>query len=472
MTTENPNRWRILFVLVAALFMTHISISNINVLLPSIQHGIAASNSQLQWILSGYTLTFGMVLIPAGRAGDFFGRRSIFIWGVAIFVLASAWAVFAPTAATLIIARLFQGIGSGFINPQGLGFIQQYFHGAERGRAFGTFGATVGVATAVGPLIGGLIVQFVGVDNGWRATIALNVPIGLAALILAFLWIPRTSPTPDSLGLTRAETLRKLDLTGVLLIGFGVLIAMLPFIEATRNPIFWLALPIGAVIIALWVVYEQRLERGGLTPMVKLSTFKIASFRNGVTIGTFYFMGFTAIWVVIALYMQDGLGHTAFAAGVVGLPSAIMAAVSSTIAGRLVSVYGRRVVIWGIYLALIGFATTLLVVWLREIEMASEWWLLVTLTFIGAAQGAVISPNHALTLAEVKAADTGSLGGVMQTGQRMGTSVGITLITAVTFSALGYANWAVAFSIGVAIMIIVIVFVLFIAYSDERSSRI
>lgn len=448
--------------------MTHVSISNINVLLPSIQQGIDASNSQLQWVLAGYTLTFGMVLIPAGRAGDFFGQRGVFMIGVTIFITASAWAVMAPTASSLVLARLLQGVGSGLINPQSMGVIQQNFSGPERARAFGAFGATVGIAAAIGPLIGGLIVEIFGIENGWRATIALNIPIGILSLVLAVIWIPKQT---KSIKRKFGATLKELDMIGALLIGFGVLAVMIPFMEAGNNPIFWFALPLGLAVIYFWIYWEKRHERVGTTPMVKLSTFRITSFRNGVLIGSFYFLGFTSIWVLVALYMQDALGHTAFESGLVGLPSAIMAAVFSTVAGRMVSIYGRKVVIFGIYLAFIGFITTGAVVMLSYFGHVSEWWLLLTLSFIGAAQGAVISPNQSLTLAEVPPSESGSLGGVMQTGQRLGNSIGLSLVTAVTFYVLTFASWGVAITAGILLMTLILIYVLFVAYSDLKPPR-
>ena len=154
----DPARWRVLLVLLAAIFMSLIAVSIVNVALPAIQGGLMATESELQWVLSGYALTFGVVLVAAGRAGDVLGRGGIFLIGVALFTLSSVAASFATTAEWLIVARFIQGVGSGLLNPQGVGMIQQYFRGAERGRAFGYFGSTVGVSVAIGPVLGGLLI--------------------------------------------------------------------------------------------------------------------------------------------------------------------------------------------------------------------------------------------------------------------------------------------------------------------------
>ena len=144
--TSDPVRWRILAVLLIAIFMSLVGVSIVNVALPSIQNGLGASQSDAQWVLSGYALTFGIVLVAAGRAGDLWGRGGIFILGVAVFTLSSVAAGLAPNAEALNAARFMQGVGSGMLNPQGVGMIQQYFRGAARGRAFGYFGSVVGIA--------------------------------------------------------------------------------------------------------------------------------------------------------------------------------------------------------------------------------------------------------------------------------------------------------------------------------------
>lgn len=187
----DPRRWKVLGVLAMALFMALIDVSIVNVALPSIREGLGASESDLQWVLSGYALTFGVVLVAAGRAGDIYGRGLLFMTGVMVFTGASAWAGLASDPLWLNIARAAQGVGSGLISPQAVGMIQQFFRGAERGRAFGVFGAVVGVSVAVGPVLGGLLIHLFGVVHGWRWVFFVNIPFGVLAIALALVWFPR-----------------------------------------------------------------------------------------------------------------------------------------------------------------------------------------------------------------------------------------------------------------------------------------
>lgn len=179
------SRRRALAVCLAAAFMSGLDVSIVNVALPSIREGLSASEDGLQWTLSGYALTFGLLLVPAGRLGDARSRRAIFMWGVALFTLSSAACGFAGNMTVLIVARLVQGMAAGMMNPQVSGLIQQMFRGSERGRAFGALGATIGVSTAAGPLIGGALVTAFGPEHGWRWVFLVNLPIGIALLPLA-----------------------------------------------------------------------------------------------------------------------------------------------------------------------------------------------------------------------------------------------------------------------------------------------
>ena len=470
----DPARWRVLIVLLAALFMSLVGVSIVNVALPAIQNGLHASQSNIQWVLSGYALTFGVVLVSAGRAGDIMGRGGLFLIGTAIFTASSVAAGLASDATWLNVARFIQGLGSGLLSPQGIGMIQQYFRGAERGRAFGYLGTVVGFSVAVGPVFGGLLIQLGGPEIGWRLTFLVNVPIGLMTIVMGLRWFPRPL---IALGGNAGQTppgcedgiLRSLDPVGSGLLGLAVLAVLFPFMESRTAPATWLLLPAGLALAYAWVKWERRYARLGGSPMVDLDIFSTSSFANGTLIMTLYFLGMTSVWVLVALYMQLGTGRTAFEAGLVGVPAALLSAYAANWAGKRVMRYGRRIVIGGLLLALLGLGSSILVTLLHEKSMLNIWWLLLTLSFIGLAQGLVISPNQTLTLADVPLAYAGSSGAIMQTGQRIGTSIGIAVITAATFAALrASSSWTIAFMAGLGVVAFVMLLTLAVAFKDLR----
>src|SRR6478735_727062 len=174
----DPRRWKALTVTLVAGFMSLLDVSIVAVALPSIQRGLGTSPAAVQWVVSGYALAFGLALVPAGRLGDAIGRRTMFLVALGAFVLCSAAAGAAPNTGVLVAARLAQGIAAGSLAPQNSALIQQLFRDDERGRAFGFFGSTVGVSTAVGPIVGGVILAVAGEPDGWRWIFYVNVPIG------------------------------------------------------------------------------------------------------------------------------------------------------------------------------------------------------------------------------------------------------------------------------------------------------
>ncbi|WP_144821603.1 MFS transporter [Marinobacter piscensis] len=468
-STKDPIRWRILIVVLMAIVMSLISVSVVNVALASIQDALDASQSALQWVLSGYALTFGVVLVSAGRAGDLMGRGGFFILGAALFTLSSIAAGLAPDTNWLNAARFVQGVGSGFLNPQGIGLIQQYFQGSERGRAFGYFGTTVGVAVAIGPVMGGFLIGLGGEEFGWRLTFLINVPVGILTIVLAWLWFPR--PLIHKPKSQEHSGLSSLDPVGALLLGLGVLAVLYPFVESNPSGRLWLLFPAGLLLFYLWVLWERWYTRRGYSPMVDLKIFATNSYRNGSIIMTLYFLGMTSVWVLIPLYVQQGIGFSALEAGAVSIPSALLSAYSANWAGKRVNHYGRKVVIGGLITAVFGVVSSIAVVLLHEYAGVSVWWLLVSLAFFGLGQGSVISPNQTLTLAEVPLAYAGSSGAIVQTGQRIGTSVGIAVITAIVFAVLPRSSWTVAVSIGLLTITVIMLLALTMAFKDLRDRR-
>src|SRR5262245_20667869 len=216
----DPDRWKALAVLLAAGFMTLLDVSIVNVALASIAHGLHAQPNALQWIVAGYALSLGLLLVPAGRFGDAHGRRPVFTLGVALFVVASAASALAPTALVLVLMRLVQGFAGGLISPQISGLIQSLFRDEERGKAFGLFGSTMAGSPALGPLTAGALLPLFGVHDGWRAVFFVNLPIGAAIVLLARRYLP--APTAAE---RQPQTL---DPLGVILLGAAVVAILLP----------------------------------------------------------------------------------------------------------------------------------------------------------------------------------------------------------------------------------------------------
>ncbi|NEC24370.1 MFS transporter, partial [Streptomyces parvus] len=347
----DPRRWQALAVCLVAGFMTLLDVSIVNVALPSIREGLNTPESDLQWVLSGYALAFGLFLIPAGRLGDARGRRAVFMAGLALFTLASAACGAAQSSLWLVIARLVQGIAGGLISPQISALIQQMFSGRERGRAFGMFGTVVGISTAVGPLLGGLLIQAAGPEHGWRWVFYVNLPLGVVCLLLAHRLLP---DTPSA---TRVRP-RDLDPFGVLLLGTGVLALLLPFVQAQQWPgnTKWLLLVLAAALLTAFVAWESRCTGGRVQPVLDLSLFRLRSYWLGCLLILLYFAGFTSIFFVTTLYLQSGLGYSALLAGLAITPFALGSGFAAAVGGRLVGRFGRPLVVAGLAMVAVGLA--------------------------------------------------------------------------------------------------------------------
>ena len=331
----NPRRWRALAVTQVAGFMTLLDVSIVNVALPSIQRDLGVSGGTVQWVVSGYALALGLALVPAGRLGDTLGRRRMFLIALSAFVATSALSGAAPTAGLLVGARLLQGVAGGMLVPQNSGLIQELFRGAERGRAFGILGATVGLSTAAGPVIGGLILAAFTGPDGWRWVFYVNVPIGLVALVLAARLVP---PTAGG-GSRNAQ----LDLVGSLLLGGGVLSLLLPLVQAETGGLqrLWWLVAVAVLLLATFAWWEARTVRRGRQPLLDPRLAQTPGYVAGLSIGLVYFIGFTGIWLVFALFFQDGLGYSPLRSGLTVTPFALGVAASAVIAGRLVARVGR-----------------------------------------------------------------------------------------------------------------------------------
>ena len=446
-------------------FMTLLDVSIVNTALPSIRADLDLSPGELQWVLAGYALTFGLLLVPAGRFGDARGRRNVFIAGLTVFTLASAAAGLATGAFWLIAARLVQGAAAGVVNPQVSGLIQQLFEPRERGRPFGLLGATIGISTAVGPLLGGLLIQIFGAEQGWRWIFYINVPIGAAAIVLGRRWIPARPA-----GQRRRESL---DPVGVLILGAAVFLLLLPLVQEREwhGRAKWLLLVAALVLGAVFARWERHYARSG-TPVIDLGLFRVRSYALGALIGMLYFAGFTTIFFIYTLFLQNGLRYSALMAGLAVTPFALGSAIASAVGGRIVDRYGRPLVAAGLALVAAGLGLALLALHFVPGEGAG-WAAALPLLIGGIGSGLVISPNQTLTLAEVPVARAGSAGAVLQTGQRIGTAVGIAVVGAVFFARLEAhrGSWGPAFRTALLVTIGFVLIALVAAVCDVLAAR-
>ncbi|WP_242089335.1 MFS transporter [Curtobacterium sp. DN_7.5] len=426
----DPNRWKALVICLLGGGIVLLDVSIVNVALQSISSGLpGASPEAVQWILSGYALAFGLLLVPGGRLGDASGRRRMFVIGVGLFTLASALCGFAPNGLVLVIARLVQGLAGGLLTPQVTALIQQLFRGKERGTAFGLFGATVGIATAIGPLVGGLLITAFGTENGWRFVFFVNLPVGLVTVLLAFRYLPAAPKT---------ERGRKHDFdpVGIALLGAAVVALLLPFVQSQewKGNAKYLLVVAAVVLAVLFVLWERHYGRSK-EPVVDLGLFRRRSFSLGVGLATVYFAGFTPLFFVLTLALQSGLHYSALLAGATSVPFAIGSGIASTVGGRIVSRFGRQLIVVGTVLVLIGLGG---VIWVVANHYRSDlgWWLVVPLLVAGVGSGLTISPNQTLTLSEVPVEQGGSAGGLIQVGARVGSAIGIAAVGSVFYSAL------------------------------------
>ncbi|MGY1714624.1 MFS transporter [Geodermatophilus sp. SYSU D01106] len=460
----DPKRWSALSVTLVVGFMTLLDVSIVSVALPSLQTDLGATPATVQWVVSGYALTFGLVLVPAGRLGDALGRRRLFLVGLAGFVLSSAAAGAAPSVGWLIAARLVQGLAAGCLAPQNSALIQQLFRGPERGRAFGLFGATVGISTAVGPIAGGAILGLASGPDGWRWLFYVNVPIGVVAFALALRLLPRGGSGGRG----------HIDGVGVALLGAGALAVLFPLVQAESGGLsrLWWLFPVGALLLALFVAWERRVvARDGQPVFDPRLVTQTRGYGIGAALGTVYFVGFSGIWLVFALFFQTGLGYTPLQSGLAVTPFAIGSASSAVVAGRLVERYGRRLTVIGLAVVMVGLAAAAVVL-LVVPPSAAGWAVAPALLLGGIGGGFVISPNITMTLRDVPVSMAGSAGGGLQTAQRFGAAIGTAALPGLFYLVLSATgDHPAAAAAGLAVSVLGAGAALVLGVVDLRRSR-
>ena len=320
---------------------------------------------------------------------------------------------------------MLQGLAGGLINPQVSGLVQQLFRSDERGRAFGVLGTTVGVGTALGPVVGGALIALGGPHIGWRLVFFVNVPIGIAVVILARRLLPADP----------ARGKHRLDLLGAALLGaatFCVLFGAVEYDSLRDKRLAWLLVP-AVLLVLMFGRRERRLTAQRRDPLIDLHLFRVPSYTSGVVLALTFFPAMAGLPLVLNLYYQQGLGYTALASGLGITAYALGSAVAAPLAGRFVTKIGRPLVVAAAMT--FGLGAILLGVLASSAGSGHAALILGPALFVmGVGSGAVITPNQALTLMEVDPVSGSTAGGVLQTAQRIGLAIGQAVIGAVFFA--------------------------------------
>jgi EmrB/QacA subfamily drug resistance transporter len=439
-----------LTVILVGVLLPMIDFFIVNVALPTIDTDLRASQPMLELVVSGYATAYALLLVLGGRLGDSLGRKRLFLVGMAAFTATSLACGLAPTATFLVIGRVAQGASAAMMVPQVLATIQAATAGERRTRALARYGATGGLAAVLGQVLGGLLVS-ANIDGlGWRPIFLVNVPIGLAGLVLAKRYVPDTrhgAPAP-------------IDGPGTILLGVALLAVLVPLTEGRSLgwPAWTIALLVLApVAAAAFVAVEHRAERAGRSPLVPPSLLRHAGMRRGLLLALPFFAGFGAFMFCYALLVQDGLHASALTAGLGLVPMAATFLLASLSTSRLLARFGAKVLFAGALLQAVGLVILGLTVYLGWPHLAVAD-LAPGLAVAGLGQGLVMSPLFGIVLSEVPPAVAGAGAGVLTTTQQSALALGVATLGSLFLALAGDGTGiSTAFIVVVAAQVVVAV---------------
>jgi EmrB/QacA subfamily drug resistance transporter len=441
MSTTNRRPWLILAICCMSLLIVGVDVTIVNVALPSIRRDLHASLSSLQWTVDAYTLVIASFLMAAGSTGDRFGRRRVFQCGLALFTLGSLLCSVATTVPELVIFRCVQALGGSMLNPVAVSIISNTFtERRARARALGVWGAVFGLSLAIGPVLGGLLVT----GLSWRAIFWINIPIGLAAIVLTRLYVPES----------KAPRARRFDPYGQVLIIAVLASLTYGLIEGPArgwgSPLIVALFAVAAVAAVALVLVELRREE----PLLQVRFFRSPPFSGASAIAVLSFGVLGGFLFLNTLYLQDGRGFSALRAGLMTLPMAAMICVFAPISGRLVGSRGPR-----LPLVLAGLVMTAAAALLLRLSgTTSTLYLLADNLLFGLAFGLVNAPISNTAVSGMPDSQAGVAASVASASRQTGNAIGVAVAGSIVASASGaglaaasHAAWAVLAGCGAAV---------------------
>jgi len=401
-------------------FITVFDLFVVNVAVPAMQSDLGANFAEIGFVIAGYQLAFGVVLIAGGRLGDAYGRRRLFMLGMLAFAGASLLCGVAPSAAMLIVARFLQGAAGALLFPQVYALLRVLYDDVGRRRAFGLLGMTLGLAAIAGQVLGGLLVEANLFRLGWRIVFLINLPIGALAALLS-----RTIPE------SKIEHAASVDWPGIALAMLALLLLQTPLLEGPNAgwPLWtWTALAGSVIAFTAFVAWERRAARIGASPAIDLTLFASVGFSIGAPAVLLVYSTASSLFLCFALLMQSGLGLTPFESGSLFAPASVGFVAASLLAPKLVGWLGNRAIVGGSIIYAFGIAWLIAgVSGLSGKQDAAH--LLPALVFFGFGQGFSMTPLLNLVVGFVEERHAGMAAGIISTMQQMGAAIGVSIVS-------------------------------------------
>lgn len=415
-------------VLMVATFMDLMDSTITNVALPTIGKNLGATPEQLEWTVAGYVIAFATLLITGGRLGDIFGHRRIFVIGIVGFTLASLGATLSQTGDLLVTCRVLQGGFAGIMMPQVLSSVQVMFAPEERAPVLGIIGSLSALGAVGGLILGGWLVTADLLGMGWRSIFLVNVPIGVALVVAALLFVPRS----------RSEHPLRPDLVGVLLGGLGVFLVVFPLTDGRAAGWawwIWAMLITSPFVIAAFVWQQGRMLKAHKAPLLPLPLFRDRGFASGQLVQVLSSIGNGGYVLILLYYVQSALGFTALAAGLTLLPFALGSMAAAPLAIFATKRLGKWAVLLGGIVQAAALTWVMWTIWTAG-AVLTGWDVTAPLTLVGAGMMTLIMPLTSITLESVPTPDAGAASGTLTTFGQIGMVLGVALAGSVFFGIL------------------------------------
>jgi EmrB/QacA subfamily drug resistance transporter len=451
--TQPKNKWLELAIVLSAPLLSVIDVFIINVAIPAIKKGIRANDAEVQLVIAGYLLGYAACLITGGRAGDHFGRKKVFFWGMLSFTITSCLCGLSMNPSQLNITRFFQGISASFMVPQTIAYIQILFtQPKERAKAIGMFGITLGIASVTGQVLGGWLSGTHGVIEGWRLIFFINLPIGIATLWATHRYVSETAKHQGN----------KFDYAGTVILTTALFCLIYPLVQGREKgwPLWSIALLVGSFGLFAYFIFNQRqklAEKGN--PLIDVRLFRIKDFNIGLLAVLFHFMLHTSYLLLSAVYLQNGLGVSALDCGLYFILPGVLFTVASVMGSKLMLRFGKRVLQAGALFMGITF--------LLQLEFlkpgVSTWLIILLMGAWGLGNGFVLPSLLNIALKSVPAEYAGAAAGLYSTFQQTASALGVSIIGGIFFY-FAPQGWSVAYAAGIIAILVCVGLVLLMLY--------